>query len=151
MDKRYRKRLARYLDRETAKNRRALERLDYSLWFDYWHTHPDWRIKCNRFPEARAMAASATYGLLQYAEQLASARNGEIQVFGTLCENTGDNAVYLHSANPNRTPFPVDFSGVHWDVSLPGELDGIVNSERHQVGEQTFEDGSFQYLIRTRA
>ena len=151
MDKRYRKRIARYLERETAKNRRTLERLDYGSWFDYWHAHPDWRFRCNRFPEAKAMTASATYALLQYAEQLASVRKGEIQVFGTLCENTGDNAVYLHSANPNGTPFPVEFAGVQWDVSLAAELADIVNQERHQVGLQTFEDGSFQYVIRARA
>jgi hypothetical protein len=151
MDKRYRTRLSRYLDRETAQNKRALDKLDYSSWFDYWHTHPDWRMKCNRFSEAKAMAASATYGLLQYAEQLAAVRNGEIQVFGTLCENTGDNAVYLHSVNPNGTPFPVDFSEVQWDVSLLGELAGIVNTEQHQVGAQNLEDGSSQYLIRARA
>jgi hypothetical protein len=96
------------------------------------------------------MAASATYALLQYAEHLASVRNDEIQVFGTLCENTGDNAVFLHSANPNGTPFPVEFSEVQWDVSLPKELADIVNPDRHQVGVQTFEDGSLQYLIRAR-
>ena len=151
MDRRYRKRIARYLEREAEKNRRALEQLDYGSCFDYWHTHPDWRIRCNRFHEARAMAASATYELLQYAEHLASGRSGEIEVFGSLCENTGDNAVYLHSANPNGTPFPVEFSGVQWDVSLPGELAGIVNPERHQIGLQTLEDGSFQYFIRACA
>jgi hypothetical protein len=129
---------------------RSLERLDYSTWFDLWHTHLDWRSKGNRFPELRKSVAVITYRALVHAERLALTAKQPIQVFGTVCEDTGSNAVYLHTPNPNSTPYPFGFPNVVWAVPLPPELHGVVDLKAHEVGKLIHSDG-VDYVIRKLA
>ncbi|MEQ1531696.1 MAG: hypothetical protein ABL925_20480 [Methylococcales bacterium] len=106
MNRRYQKRMSAYWIRKKRKALKAFDRLDMSSWFDFWHTHPDWKSKGNRYLETRAMVAKLTYELLTYAENLAQFRNKPIQIFASICEDTGNNAVYVHTENPNGTIFP---------------------------------------------
>lgn len=128
----------------------SLDRLDYSSWFDLWHTHPDFKSKGNRFPELRTAVARITYEAFLHAEQLVAASRQSVQVFATICADTGDNAVYLHTANPNGTPYPHEFHGITWGVSLPAELLNVVNLSTHHVGLLTH-DGVIQYVVCKRA
>ena len=129
---------------------RSLDSLDFNSWFDLWHTHPDWESRGNRYPEDRAIVAASTYQLLRYAEKLAVRSAREIQIFATVCCNTGDNAVYLHTNNPNGVAFPHVFPGLIWGVPLPPELNGVVEEETYEVGSESYE-GKIEYTIRRRS
>jgi hypothetical protein len=146
MDRRFKKRIERYL---AERERIALDQfanLDMTSWFDYWHEHPDFKIKANR---AKSMVANLTYSLLKEMEQLASERTDPIQIWATLCENTGNNAIYVHSHNPNGTPFPYTFEGVRWGVTEPPEAVGLID-QAHEFGKREYED-EVVYYIRQKA
>ena len=128
----------------------ALDHLGTNNWFDLWHTHPDWKSKGNRFPENRVAVAQLTYHLLQYAENITIPRNLAIQIWASVCEDTGNNAVYLHTENPNGTPFPYQFEGVEWGVSGPLEIRTIINKSMHEIGRIRYADETV-YIIRKKA
>jgi hypothetical protein len=136
-----------YWKREFARAKRALDQRDYAGWFDLWHLHLDWKAKGNRSGEDRAAVAKFTYMLLNHAESLAHGR--AIQVFATICEDTGDNAVYLHSANPHGTPFPHAFGEIEWDVLGPPELHGVVDLNRYVIG-RIQRVASLEFIIQRR-
>ena len=144
MDRRFQKRIARYLTRQERNASTAISRLDMASWFDLYHTHLDWKSKANR---AKPMVALLTYKLLQQAEASAESRREPIQVWATLCENTGDNAIYLHSQNPNQTEFPYTFDGVEWGVTEPPEAQGIINST-HEIGRRIYDSGAVYFIRR---
>jgi len=150
MDRRYKKRMAAHWARERVRALRAVESRDYSSWFDLWHTHSDWKSRGTRFLEDRDAVAAITYEVLLRAESLAGKSGNSIQVFATICEDTGSNAVYIHSENPNGTEFPHTFPTVEWGVEGPPELVGLVNLATHEVGRAQYED-SVDYIIRKRA
>lgn len=135
MDHRYKKRMNAYWTRERIKVLSAIYSLNFSSWFDLWHTHTDWKSKGNRFPEHRATVAEITYEALKHAERLAATANDAvIQIFATICVDSGNNAIYIHSANPNGTVFPHEFPGTEWGVGAPTELAGLIVKTTHEVG-----------------
>jgi hypothetical protein len=146
MDRRFQKRITHYLAQQERKGIEALAKLDMTGWFDFWHTHIDWKSKANR---AKPMVAKITYSLLQQAEALAEKRHDSIQVWATLCEDTGNNAVYFHSLNPNGTAYPYSFDGVEWGISEPPEAENLLNST-HEIGRCQYTN-EVVYIIRKRA
>lgn len=150
MDRRYRKKMASYWMREKKKSILALDELNYSSWFDYWHLHPDWYAKGNRFAEDKRCVALSTYDLLVHAENKLQDRVGPYQVWATICQDTADNAVYIHTENENRTKFPHAFEGVQWHVPPPNELENIVNLMAHKIGKVTYENSQV-YIVTTNA
>ena len=115
-------------------------------WFDLWHTHLDWKSKAGR---ARTQVSQLTYKIRLQAEELATTRSESIQLWATVCEDTGNNAIYVHSQNPNGTPYPYPFDGVKWDVPAPPELQGIVRNT-HEIGCARYIK-EIVYVIRKRA
>lgn len=93
--------------------------------------------------------ASLTYRLLCQAEARMEHRGAQAQVWATLESNTGASAVFIHTNNPYGTPFPWNFAEVDWNVSLPQELEGVVEAG-HEVGVSSTED-AICYYIRRRA
>jgi hypothetical protein len=146
MDRRFKKRIARYLRQQEQIASAAISKLDMRNWFDLWHTHVDWKSKATR---ARPQVARLTYRLLLQAEERAAIRSDPIQLWATLCEDTGQNAIYVHSENPNGSPYPYPFDGVLWDVQAPHELQGVVE-HTHELGCARYET-QVVYLIRKRA
>lgn len=145
MDRRFQKRIKRYLAERERITLDNIEKLDITGWFDLWHAHPDFKMKGNK---ARNMVAEVTYSLLNKMELLALKREEPIQLWATLRENTGDNAIYMHSKNPNGTPFPYAFEGVEWGVAEPPEAAGLIDNT-HEIGKIEYED-EVVYFIRQR-
>lgn len=83
------------------------------------------------------------------AERRVATRKDPIQVFATLCADTANNAVYLHSANPNGTPFPHPFEGVRWGVAAPVEFSGIFDAALHEVGRLESETFGDEHVLRS--
>jgi len=145
IDRRFRKRMARYLAEREKRSLEALADLEIEEWFDFWHLHPDFKMRGNR---VRPMVAALTLRLLEKAESLVAGRRDPIQVWAQLCENTGYTAVYLHSPNPNGTEYPHAFDGVEWGIAEPEELRGLI-PPTHELGLQMW-DGEKIHVIRKR-
>ena len=150
MDRRYKKRIERYWKKMKEKGSRSLSNLDMESWFDYWHTHPDWEGKGNRCLENRCSAVELGYQLLQQTEILAASRGSQVQAWTTICDNTLDNAVYLHSENPTGTPYPHAFEDCMWGLTEIPNLSVAVDLNHHEIGCVTYSSGVL-YVIRRKA
>lgn len=150
MDRRYKKKMAAYWIREKNKSLESLDRLDFSSWFDYWHLHPDWYAKGNRFSEDRRSVALSTWELLLHAEQRLKSRKSPYQVWATICANTADNAIYIHTENKNNTAYPHEFEEITWSVSPPKELENLVDMVTHRLGKVVYEFETV-YIITANA
>jgi len=147
MDRRRRSRHFRRWAEAYASAVRSIDRLDVATWFDLWHTHIDWKSMGNRHAEGRSEIARLTYALLRHVEQRFSARSAPVQIFATVCQDTGSNAVYVHSNNPHGTPFPHEFPDVQWGAPPTG-LAGIVDTVTHRVGRIRYTDGTAHVIER---
>ena len=149
MDRRFKKKMEQYWKKEKNKSFREIESLDLDSWFDYWHTHPDWSSKGNRNSEMKFWVDRVTYVLLKLIEEKTKGNHHKLQVWATLCDDTGNNAVYIHSENPNGTPFPEKFDNVEWKEKVP-QVKGVINQDTHQVGKTSYGE-EIVYYIRKKA
>lgn len=145
IDRRFHKRISRYLAEREKRSIAALEGLEIEEWFDFWHLHPDFKMRGNR---VRPMVAALTLRLLEKAESLVAGRRDPIQVWAQLCENTGHSAIYLHSPNPNGSEYPHTFEGVEWGATEPEELRGLIKPS-HELGLLVWE-GEKIHVIRKK-
>lgn len=116
VDRRYRQKMVRYWAREESRADAILDRVLESEWFDYWHTHLDWKGRGNRHLTDRAEVAGALLRLLQRA---VSANRDDVQCWVSLAADTGNSALFLHSRNPQGSAWPHPFEGTRWDAEVP--------------------------------
>jgi hypothetical protein len=58
-------------------------------------------------------------------------------------------ALYVHTPNPNGTPFPRPFEGVDWNAGLPSFLRTFIEGEPWEVGALQV-DGATWWVVRAR-
>ncbi len=146
VDRRYRKKMLRYWAREEAKADAILDRVLESEWFDYWHTHLDWKGRGNGHPTDRVAIAAALLRLLQ---RMVSTARKDVQCWVTLAADTGNSALFLHSRNPQGTPWPHPFEGTRWDAEMPEWLAPLLPVSM-QAG--SWGEGEYQmWMVRERA
>jgi hypothetical protein len=146
VDRRYLKKMTRYWAAEEAKANATLDRVLESEWFDYWHTHLDWKGRGNRHVSDRTTVAA---GLLRLLKRAVSSEREDVQCWVMLAQDTGQSALYLHSPNPQGTPWPHPFDGVTWDIELPGWLAPLLSSDGLQAGRWGSGE-SQRLLVRVR-
>jgi len=113
--------------------------LSETSWYDLWHTHFDWcgygrRGRRHRRPHLEALFTAFGRALDQAKES-----RKPVQVFVSIasvaeCEQ---DALYVHTPNPNGTPFPYRFNGVVWGVKPP-------DSVRHHLAVPHWRVGRIQ-------
>lgn len=116
-------------------------------WFDLWHTHVDWRGEGNPRPDIRRECIRALFTAWAQVEAMAARRVGPWQswlVFNAA--DSGQDAVYLHTPNPNRDNFPYPFAGVTWGSAPPPWLVEFLTPAM-KVGQSEFE-GATLYWVR---
>jgi len=145
-DRRYLKKMTRYWAAEETKANATLDRVRESEWFDYWHTHLDWKGRGNRHVSDRTTVAA---GLLRLLKRAVSSEREDVQCWVMLAQDTGQSALYLHSPNPQGTPWPHPFDGVTWDIELPGWLEPLLSSDGLQAGRWGSGE-SQRLLVRVR-
>ncbi|HED4878406.1 TPA: hypothetical protein R4K21_004249 [Stenotrophomonas maltophilia] len=145
-DRRYLKKMTRYWAAEETKANATLDRVQESEWFDYWHTHLDWKGRGNRHVSDRTTVAA---GLLRLLKRAVSSEREDVQCWVMLAQDTGQSALYLHSPNPQGTPWPHPFDGVTWDIELPGWLAPLLSSDGLQAGRWGSGE-SQRLLVRVR-
>ncbi|MCO7471937.1 hypothetical protein NJG16_17840 [Stenotrophomonas maltophilia] len=145
-DRRYLKKMTRYWAAEETKANVTLDCVRESEWFDYWHTHLDWKGRGNRHVSDRITVAA---GLLRLLKRAVSSEREDVQCWVMLAQDTGQSALYLHSPNPQGTPWPHPFDGVTWDIELPGWLEPLLSSDGLQAGRWGSGE-SQRLLVRVR-
>ena len=117
-------------------------------WFDLSHTHFDWKGHSRRGLSHRRLHLLALFKAFQRALAQVSRAALPIQVFVSIApeREAEQDALYVHSENPNGTPFPYAFANTVWDVPVP-ELVRPYLEPTWQVGASDLE-GQTWYTVR---
>ena len=80
-----------------------------------------------------------------------SAVDEPMQVFVSITPEpeAHQDALYVHTPNPNGRPFPHSFEGVRWDVIPPPSLRAFVEGQRWQTGGLS-DDPRCWWVVRPR-
>jgi hypothetical protein len=102
-------------------------------WCDLWHQHFDWRGFGDTGWLHRRRHLSALLVALSHARKELTDAGIPCQVFALVHPNdSGSDAIYVHTKNPNGTPFPIVHTG-ETVISLPPLLASRICLTRHQV------------------
>jgi hypothetical protein len=119
-------------------------------WYDLWHTHLDWRGEGNHEWGGRRAFLRDLFGLFDQIELRVRGWSKPAQVWVVVEESdSSQDAVYLHTPNPNRDNFPYTFEGVVWGTELPEWLREFVDPQRHEAGRGVF-SGVVSFWVRPR-
>jgi hypothetical protein len=113
-----------------------------SDWFDLWHTHPDWLGRGNKSGRYRREHLRAGLEIFNRIENKAKAYPSQYQLWVIIDRHdSAEDAVYVHTRNPNRDNFPYEYEGVSWSKEVPNLLKGIYDQESFEFGAEN--DSSF--------
>lgn len=135
---------------------RALERgaaqlrVDIDDWFDYWHTHADWRGDGNRGARHRRRHLASSFTMFRRLLEQADGARGPVQVFMLIdALDSSQDAVYVHTPNPNRDNFPMRYESTEWDFRVPAILREFLAEPDWQLGR--FDGYPAAYVVRSRS
>ena len=104
-------------------------------WYDFMHWHVDWDGIGNlRWRERREhlRALFTMFGrLLVETAEWATPHQVWLQIDAY---DGSQDAVYLHTPNPNADNFPHQFEGTEWDVPIPERLQEFITDPDWQFG-----------------
>jgi hypothetical protein len=105
-------------------------------WYDLWHEHFDCRGHSRGRGRARRAHLDALFTAFRRMLQQAADAGAAVQVFVSIAPDAKaeQDALYVHTPNPNGTSFPHRFEGVQWDVVPPPVVRACVEHEQWQVG-----------------
>jgi hypothetical protein len=120
-------------------------------WYDLWHHHFDRDGHSRKSGRARARHLSALFVAFRRVLRQTSEASRPVQVFLSIAPEWESNqdALYVHTPNPNRTPFPHSFEGVQWMVAPPSFLRPFVEGEPWDIGTIRVDRGAW-WVIRPR-
>lgn len=122
--------------REALKRRGKRFALDMQTkrWCDLWHTHFDWDGQGNRSWLDRRRHLGALFTALSRARAELTEWKEPHQLFATVHPaNSADDALYVHTPNPNGTAFPYVFEDAKELAAVPRLLVGKVRSSEYMV------------------
>jgi hypothetical protein len=100
-----------------------------SEWFDLWHTHLFLKNVDLLEPPARREGLRALFAAWSPVETAAGRLTCPWQSWLVIDPAEPDqNAIYLHTPNPNCENFPYPFEGVTWGADPPGWLSEFIDS-----------------------
>lgn len=118
-------------------------------WYDFMHWHVDWDGLGNLHWHERREHLAALFvmfrRLLTETADWPVPHQAWLQVDGF---DGSQDAVYLHTANPNRDNFPATFPGVVWDADVPERLNEFMTDPSWQFGR--LDELWTHFLVRSR-
>ena len=82
-------------------------------WFDLWHTHFDWDGYGNNNFKARKPHLDQLIKHFDSLAEKAKTLKKDFQIWALLHDyNSYNDALYLHTSNPNKSNFPVEITGL---------------------------------------
>jgi hypothetical protein len=120
-----------------------------SPWYDYMHWHADWPGLGNlRWRERRAHLAALFAMFRRLLAQTAAWDRPHQAWLQVDAVDSSQDAVYLHTPNPNAANFPNAFAGVVWDAEVPERLREFVTDPAWQFGR--LDDRWTHFIVRVR-
>jgi len=106
-----------------------------SSWYDLWHLHLDMEGAGNKNPEARRACLEALRSAYERALSQLSGWSKPNQSW-VLVDPTdsGQDAVYVHTPNPNKQNFPYEFDDVDWASTIPRWITDVFPASQFQLG-----------------
>jgi hypothetical protein len=118
-------------------------------WFDMWHHHIDWNGDGKLSALHHQFHLWAIFRTLRRYENLVQSRREPCQVFAYVNEQSPENdAVYIHTANPNGTTFPMEPEVKEWLKQLPFWLSRHISLINYRVGVNTYEGEKYYFVQR---
>jgi hypothetical protein len=125
-------------------------RIDPRGWYDYMHWHADWPGMGNLAWRERREHLNALFTMFRriLAETASWTTPHQVWLHIDPTDSSQD-AVYLHTANPNSENFPNTFAGVSWDAEVPERLRVFLTDAAWQFGRG--EDQWTHFVVRPRS
>ncbi|NBI28652.1 hypothetical protein [Chengkuizengella marina] len=104
-------------------------------WFDFYHIHLDFSGHGNNSKKIRNEHIKAHLSL--YKNILKQLEKYENSFQSWICiheEDTGADAVYVHTKNPNYDDFPFQNENINWECKIPNSLMNLIDIEKFNVG-----------------
>ncbi|MDJ1502488.1 hypothetical protein [Xanthocytophaga agilis] len=125
--------------------------LDFSggtgSWFDFWHTHVDWKRKGNQSWKARLPYLKELIDSFHYLKDALKMYPKDYQLWILIDEkDSGEDAVYIHSENPNQDNFPLTVDFIAPQIEDKNLAD-FINSTGLTVIQIDMMEGKLYYLF----
>jgi hypothetical protein len=115
-------------------------------WCDLWHRHFDWDGAGNESWRDRRRHLSVLLHAFRRAQAELMGFHGDHQVFALVTpSDSASDAVYVHTPNPNGTPFPMVPFGKRI-LTLPPLLAGRIDMARYQVFRSSGEPDTYTIM-----
>jgi hypothetical protein len=117
-------------------------------WCDLWHEHFDLNGFGNLSRYHRDKHLRILFHAFRLAQVELSAQTSPYQVFLNISrDDSGSDAIYVHTPNPNSSPFPADFGQYQFLSHVPPLLATHVDSSRYRIGQESFDDRVWYVVI----
>ena len=104
-------------------------------WFDWWHTHPETFGRGNKSHRARHKALERLRGVYSDVSRSLSQFKKPYQTWVLISQaDSGADAVYIHTPNPNGSTFPNPFDGVDWSAPAPTWISKVFWPSQYRIG-----------------
>ena len=119
-----------------------------SDWYDLWHFHPDMAGAGNENSEARQVCLQALQiayeKILEQLKDWGTSYQSWILINPT---DSGQDAVYVHTPNPNKQNFPYQFDGADWSIKVPSWITKVFPAKSFRLGQSIYQ-GNVVYWVR---
>lgn len=125
--------------------------LDNESWFDTYHIHLDWDGVGNKSTKIRREHVKAYLNLYERVLNQLEIFGGPYQSWILLHgEDASQDAVFIHTPNPNDDNFPLKINELNWRCNIPQNFSDILEQEKFNVGyyDSEFGDG---YVIQSKS
>ncbi len=120
-------------------------------WFDFWHTHVDWKGHGNNSWEARLPYLKELVRVFNELKSKLKQYPKDYQLWMLIDEqDSGEDAVYIHSPNPNEENFPLVVENVVPQISN-NQLKEFIESLKLTVVQIDTMEGKLFYLFDDEA
>jgi hypothetical protein len=138
----------RYYRELAKKSRNYAVRMDKKQWCDLHHDHFDWDGKGNAGKVHRLKHLNALFRALRRARIELESYGRPYQLFAYVdLKNSANDALYVHTPNPNGSEFPNPIESVSVLVQAPPILCARVDSRQYEVRRYSGKSGSIYYVI----
>ncbi|MGD8456749.1 MAG: hypothetical protein PVF83_10215 [Anaerolineales bacterium] len=109
------------------------DNLDFSSWFDLWHTHVDWKSEGQDNWSVRKQFLVKLFALYEILNQKMIQHNRIYQSFCIIdLEDSGQDSVYIHTENPNCDNYPLTLEVCGHDIELVHPLQEFIEQQGYK-------------------
>ena len=121
--------------------------LDSDSWFDFYHIHLDWEGVGNESVKIRREHIKAYFALYKKVLDELKMFDKPYQCWLFLDDDdAGQDAVFVHSPNPNKDNFPLKIEKLNWESNIPTTFSDLINQKQFEVGQLNIGYGDGFYI-----